>query len=123
FLSWRPRSLPVRVDSNVDVPQMVYEHAVICEYAHARLRWLRDSTTETDRASGIPRIVGWRHGPAHPETWDDMGVFCWLVKTPLGPALNSCPGQVRGACGPRLAKAAPARSEATARAAARSNGD
>ena len=49
FLSWRPRFLPVRVDSNVDVPQMVYEHAVICEYAHARLRWLRDSTTETDR--------------------------------------------------------------------------
>ena len=49
FLSWRPRSLPVRVDSNVDVPQMVYEHAVICEYAHARLRWLLDSTTETDR--------------------------------------------------------------------------
>jgi hypothetical protein len=49
FLSWRPRFLPVRVDSNVDVPQMVYEHAVICECAHARLRWPRDSTTETDR--------------------------------------------------------------------------
>jgi hypothetical protein len=44
FLGWRPRSLPVRVDSNVAVPQMVYEHALICEYAHARLRWLRDST-------------------------------------------------------------------------------
>jgi hypothetical protein len=44
FLSWRPRFLPVRVDSNVDVPQMVYEHAVICEFAHARLRWLRDRT-------------------------------------------------------------------------------
>ncbi len=42
FLGWRPPSLPVRVDSNVDVPQMVYEHAVICECAHARLRWLRD---------------------------------------------------------------------------------
>jgi hypothetical protein len=50
FLGWRPGSLPVRVDSNVDVPQMVYEHAVICEYAHARLRWLRDGTAETDRA-------------------------------------------------------------------------
>jgi hypothetical protein len=47
FLGWRPRSLPVRVDSNVDVPQMVYEHAVICEYAHARLRSLRDGTAET----------------------------------------------------------------------------
>jgi hypothetical protein len=43
FLRWRPPSLPVRVDSNVDVPQMVYEHAVICEYAHARLRQLRDA--------------------------------------------------------------------------------
>jgi hypothetical protein len=41
FLSWRPPGLPVRVDSNADVPQMVYEHAVICEFAHARLRWLR----------------------------------------------------------------------------------
>jgi hypothetical protein len=40
FLTWRPSSLPVRVDSNADVPQMVYEHAVICEYAHARLRHL-----------------------------------------------------------------------------------
>jgi hypothetical protein len=49
FLSWRPRFPPVRVDSNVDVPQMVYEHAVICEFAHARLRWLRDRTAETDR--------------------------------------------------------------------------
>lgn len=42
FLGWRPASLPVRVDSNVDVPQTVYEHALICEYAHARLRQLRD---------------------------------------------------------------------------------
>jgi hypothetical protein len=41
FLSWRPACLPVRVDSNADVPQMVYEHAVICEFAHARLRLLR----------------------------------------------------------------------------------
>jgi len=44
FLGWGPRSLPVRVDSNVDVPQLVYEHAVICEYAHAQLRRLRDGT-------------------------------------------------------------------------------
>jgi len=42
FLSWRPASLPVRVDSNVDVPARVYEHAVICEYAHARLLQLAD---------------------------------------------------------------------------------
>jgi hypothetical protein len=23
---------------------------------------------------------------AHPGTWDDIGVFCWLVKTTLGTA-------------------------------------
>ncbi len=37
FLSWRTGLPPVRVDSNVDVPLMVYQHAVLCEYAHARL--------------------------------------------------------------------------------------
>jgi hypothetical protein len=31
------------VNSNVDVPAMVYEHAVLCEYAHARLSQLRDA--------------------------------------------------------------------------------
>ena len=31
---------PVRVDSNMDVPAVVYQHAVLCEYAHARLRQL-----------------------------------------------------------------------------------
>ncbi len=40
FLSWRTGLPPVRVDSNMDVPSMVYEHAVLCEYAHARLRQL-----------------------------------------------------------------------------------
>ena len=43
FHSWRAQSLPVRVDSNVDVPAMVYEHALLCEYAHARLCQLRDA--------------------------------------------------------------------------------
>jgi hypothetical protein len=37
FLAWRAPGLAVRVDSNVDVPRLVYEHAVLCEYAHARL--------------------------------------------------------------------------------------
>jgi hypothetical protein len=37
FLRWRPGTLTVRADSNVDVPRVVYEHAVICEYAHAHL--------------------------------------------------------------------------------------
>ena len=38
FLWWRTGLPPVRVDSNVDVPATVYQHAVLCEYAHARLR-------------------------------------------------------------------------------------
>jgi hypothetical protein len=42
FLGLRTGPLPVRVDSNVDVPAMVYEHALICEYAHARLCQLRE---------------------------------------------------------------------------------
>jgi hypothetical protein len=41
FLGWRTALPPVRVDSNVDVPAMVYEHAVLCEYALARLCQLR----------------------------------------------------------------------------------
>jgi hypothetical protein len=52
FLSWRPAGLPVRVDSNVDVPRLVYEHAVVCEYAHARLCQLR--------ATSAPGYVGVR---------------------------------------------------------------
>jgi hypothetical protein len=32
----------VRVDSNVDVPAMVYQHALVCEFAHTRLCQLRD---------------------------------------------------------------------------------
>ena len=43
FLSWRTGLPPVRVDSNVDVPAMVYEHAVLCEYAHARLLQLGEN--------------------------------------------------------------------------------
>ena len=35
FLGSRPPA--VRVDSNVDVPAAVYEHALLCEFAHARL--------------------------------------------------------------------------------------
>jgi hypothetical protein len=41
FLAWRTPGLPLRVDSNADVPLLVYEHAVLCEYAHARLLHLR----------------------------------------------------------------------------------
>jgi hypothetical protein len=50
FLHWRAAGLPVRVDSNVDVPAMVYEHALLCEYAHARLCQLRDAIPAYSRA-------------------------------------------------------------------------
>jgi hypothetical protein len=43
FLDWRTGPPAVRVDSNVDVPAMVYEHALRCEYALARLCQLRDN--------------------------------------------------------------------------------
>lgn len=40
FWRWRPAGVPLRVDSGLDVPRAVYEHAVICEYAHEHLRQL-----------------------------------------------------------------------------------
>jgi Family of unknown function (DUF6999) len=43
FLGWRTALPPVRVDSNADVPAMVYEHALVCEYALARLCQIRDA--------------------------------------------------------------------------------
>jgi hypothetical protein len=43
FFRWRSALPPVRVDSNVDVPATVYEHALLCEFALARLCQLRDS--------------------------------------------------------------------------------
>jgi hypothetical protein len=47
FLGWCPGPPPVRVDSNADVPRTVYEHAVLYEYAHARLCQLRDAAEPT----------------------------------------------------------------------------
>lgn len=37
FRHWKTGMLSLRMDSNVDVPQTVYNHALVCEYAHARL--------------------------------------------------------------------------------------
>jgi hypothetical protein len=37
FLRWCRGGVTVRVDSAIDVPRAVYEHAVICEHAHERL--------------------------------------------------------------------------------------
>lgn len=38
FRHWKVGGLSLWMDSNVDVPQMVYRHALVCEYAHAHLR-------------------------------------------------------------------------------------
>lgn len=40
FLGWRNGVQPLRINTAIDVPLTVYEHAVLCEYAHARLRKL-----------------------------------------------------------------------------------
>ncbi len=37
YRTWAPAGVAVRVDSRLEVPRAVYEHAVICEYAHERL--------------------------------------------------------------------------------------
>lgn len=37
FRHWKIGGLSLWMDSNVDVPQMVYRHALVCEYAHAHL--------------------------------------------------------------------------------------
>ena len=50
FLAWRPAGLQVRVDSSVDVPLLVYEHAVLCEYAHFRLGQLRAMSALAEQA-------------------------------------------------------------------------
>jgi hypothetical protein len=55
FLAWHPAGLAVRVDTNVDVPVLVYEHAVLCEYAHARLCQLRAESESAPGRAGL----GW----------------------------------------------------------------
>lgn len=37
FKHWKMGGLSLWMDTNVDVPQLVYRHALVCEYAHARL--------------------------------------------------------------------------------------
>ena len=54
FRHWKVGGLSLWMDTNVDVPQMVYRHALICEYAHAHLVKLaggaypRDTSVEFD---------------------------------------------------------------------------
>ncbi|QOR70303.1 hypothetical protein IM660_17145 [Ruania alkalisoli] len=37
FKHWKMGGLSLWMDTNVDVPQLVYRHALVCEYAHAHL--------------------------------------------------------------------------------------
>jgi hypothetical protein len=56
FLRWRPQGVVLRVDSGIDVPKAVYEHAVWCEYAHARLERLRERVLHAATAdTGVGR--------------------------------------------------------------------
>mgnify|MGYP000921754415 CR=1 FL=1 len=54
FRHWKSGALSLWMDSNVDVPQKVYQHALVCEYAHARLvklavgQYPRDTEVEFD---------------------------------------------------------------------------
>jgi hypothetical protein len=59
FLGGRTGVPPVRVDSNVDVPARVYEHALVCEYALARLGRLRDATAPRQAQAARPARVAW----------------------------------------------------------------
>ena len=65
FLSWRPAGFPARVDSNVDVPLLVYEHAVVCEYAHTRLCELRATAAPmpSDRVHSTENLLYLIAGP------------------------------------------------------------
>jgi hypothetical protein len=57
FLSWRPAAPPVRVDSNIDVPVTVYQHALACEYALARLAERRDAAGAAKAALPAPALA------------------------------------------------------------------
>lgn len=62
FLGWRNGVQPLRVESNIDVPLAVYEHALLCEYAHARLRALGAAASASQYAhsrssSSRPRLI------------------------------------------------------------------
>ena len=54
FRHWKLAGMSLWMDSNVDVPRMVYRHALVCEYAHAHLVKLsggaypRDTAVELD---------------------------------------------------------------------------
>lgn len=55
FRHWKTGELSLWMDSNVDVPRMVYRHALICEYAHAHLVKLAEAGgAGTGAGAGVP---------------------------------------------------------------------
>lgn len=70
FMTWQPRGTMVRVDSWEDVPRAVYEHAVICEYAHAHLRAITGRTGPAHEACSLAVPVRGSHEPLLPvDAW------------------------------------------------------
>jgi hypothetical protein len=63
FNGWAPSGTPLRVDTRLDVPTAVYEHAVLCEYAHALLRQRSARRYRPGALVGDDPPVGQRHDP------------------------------------------------------------
>jgi hypothetical protein len=53
FRHWKLAGMSLWMDSNVDVPRMVYRHALVCEYAHARLVKLAGGAYPRDTAAAF----------------------------------------------------------------------
>lgn len=69
FLRWRPAGTPVRVDSTLDVPRAVYEHAVYCEQAHALLKTITPAGTRDQRGEPRPPSAPSAAVPSSPSSW------------------------------------------------------
>ena len=87
FLGWRTGPPPVRVDSNLDVPETVYEHALTCEYALARLRQIRDRRRSEltpggpARPGGTARVSG-NHELVREKPMNDPNEFVLPLAAP-----------------------------------------
>ncbi|WP_433045706.1 DUF6999 family protein [Dactylosporangium sp. CS-033363] len=57
FRTWAPAGVALRVDSRLEVPRAVYEHAVICEYAHERLLRSPSRPATVRQVAGIEEPV------------------------------------------------------------------
>jgi hypothetical protein len=64
FGRWQA-SPPVRVSSKADVPVMVYEHAVLCEYAHGRLTQLARAARRIPDPDVRDAGIGGGPAPSH----------------------------------------------------------